>query len=197
MSKESETLDNEIDLFYNKQEKFIKNKLKEQTKDFGFVFSYTDEDEYIVDIFDDEKHSKHILRATYEILGCYNINCSIWSWAWAMSFVEKNLVKQSNKIRKYADVLENGNITNKIEQYWYLCRNPSFFISYKNLNTLIKLSLFISKDIWIVPRKVNEMTSNKNSSTNEINSSNPSYNEISPCHNIVEFIILKKILQEK
>lgn len=162
----------DINIYVQDKEKYIKRFISKD-KDYEFIFLYTDEDQHFVDIYDNKKH---ILRAMYSILGTYNIINSIWTWAWIIPYVEKNLTIDSRKIRKYGNELDSAKITSEIEKYIYYCKSPTFFISYKNIDELINLSLYISKGIWIMKRKIDE------------NDHNPG---------IIELILIKKIIQEK
>lgn len=164
-----------IESYYNIQYNNIK-RLISKDKNYHFEFLYTDNNKHIVDIYDIKKNKKKlVLKAEYEILGCYNAICSIWTWGWAMSMVEKNLTESSRKIRNFSDKLEGSKrITSNIEKYIYYCKNPTFYLSNKNLNEIYKLGIYATKSIWMIPRKIENMKSG-----------------------IIEIILLKKILQEK
>jgi hypothetical protein len=158
-------LENEINEYFLKQEEDSKQiKIK---NNYNYTFIYINEN-YIVDIYSND--NTHIMRATYEILGNYNIISSIWIWAWAISYIEKKLTIASKNILKYSKILEDKVNDKEIERYLYYTKNPTFYISFKNLDELIKLSFFITKGFKIIPRKIN---------------------------NNIEFILIKQILQEK
>lgn len=156
-----------------KIDRYIKNQNVriENNKNYQFKFIYTDENEHIVDIYFREKI---VLRAKYEILGCYNVINSIWIWSWAISEIEKNLAENCKyATKKYYDKLSKNKITKEKEEYLYYLSNPSFFISYKNLDKLLKFGTYITKSIFILPHKINENSPK-----------------------MIEFILIKKVIQE-
>lgn len=172
-------LDAEIDRYVNNRRQ--DSKLSDSV-DYHFNFMYTDEGEHMVDVYRDKKH---VLRATYEILGCYNIVCSIWVWGYNISQVEKDLTESSRRVKQFANDLAESTVsddgqtspsrplTKTMEEYIYYSRNPSFFVSYKNLDRVLRLGLYVTKGLDIVARKDGDQPK------------------------IVEFILLKKIIQEK
>jgi len=164
-------LESKINTYFNEH----KNEILSYSLDspnIEFEFSNHDE-KHIVDIYINDKL---VLKASYEIIGVYNIISSIWIWGWSLPYIEKDLVKSSNKIKKLLPILlnyecEKDKDYDTIEKYIYYCKNPSFFISYKNLDDIIKFSLFFTKKLWIIPHNLE----NKK----------------------IEYILLKKILQER
>lgn len=152
--------------------KYLKNRNKNKLSDkndYDFSFIYSDDGVFYVDII---KNKKHLVRATYEVIGCYDVTSSYWTWAWAINQIEHNLVNKTkfNKIQK--KILESE-ITKEIEEYLYYLNNRSFFISYKNLDKLLNFALYVSKGKNILAHKIDP---NK------------------PI--IIEFIIIKDIVQE-
>lgn len=163
-------LQSDIDKYINKQKK-EDIKLTDDDDNYDLKFLYTDENEYIVDIY---KNKKILIRATYEILGCYNIISSTWTWSYAISQMERDLSNNvEDQINKFKDLLLTGKITKETEEYLYYLSNPSFFISYKSLNKLLNFGLYITKSKHVVAHKINK--------------SQPK---------IIEFILIKKILQQ-
>lgn len=168
-------LTNKINLYYNeslnKLSPFIDDK-----KHYELVFTNdkNDSNEFIVDIF---YNKKHIIKGHYEILGLYNITCSVWYWSF-LSHIEKNLTKMTKKIKKFHKKLLNNNNNNnnendmnskETELYMFYSSNFPFFVLYKNLIDLIKFGLYVTEGKWILSHKLNE--------------------------NIIEFIILTDIIQ--
>lgn len=158
----------EIDQYIkNKQE----NKKLIESDNYKFKFAYTDEDDHIVDIY---KNNKLLIRATYEVLGCYDVICSIWIWSWAISQIEKNLTENpENKAKELCNILLDSNINKDVEEYLYYLTNNIFFISYKKLDKLLKFGLYMTKNKYILAHKIDE---NK--------------------PKLIEFILIKKITQE-
>lgn len=164
----------EIDKYIKYRQK--KNKLNNikinDSDNYKFEFAYTNEDIHIVDIY---KNDKLLIRATYEILGCYNVISSIWVWSWAISQIEKNLTENTkNKAKELHDILLNNRITKDIEEYLYYLTNDTFFISYKNLEKLLNFGLYMTKNKYILSHKITEKEPK-----------------------IIEFILIKKITQER
>ena len=156
-----------IDNYVKKQQK---DKKIRDTDNYKFIFAY-DETEHFVDIY---KNNKLFIRAAYEVLGCYNIISSIWIWSWGLSEIERNLVKNTDiRAKKMYEKLSRGVITQDIEEYLYYLSNTTFFISYKNLDKLLKLGLYMTKNKYILPHKIND--------------DKPK---------IIEFILIKNIIQE-
>jgi hypothetical protein len=162
-----------IETYYKKQYDYFNKILK--YSDYEFIFSYIN-DKHIVDIYINKNNNKKkILKAEYEVLGCYNIISSIWTWSWALSMIEKNLSSNSKKILDYGIKLKNNKKTNsEIQKNIYYLTNPSFYISDKNLLELYKLSIYITKNLWFITRKINNIEKG-----------------------IIEILLIKKILQEK
>jgi len=163
-----DNIQSEIDQYIKYQQE---NKKISDNDNYKLNFAYTDENEHIVDVY---KNDKLLLRASYEILGCYNIICSMWIWGWSLSYVEKNLVKNTKTAAKNLyKILSNGDITKDTEEYLYYLSNPSFFISHKNLNKLLNFGVYMTESKFVLPHKIDE---NK--------------------PKIIEFILIKKITQE-
>jgi hypothetical protein len=163
---------NNLQLKINKYVKQQQNNIRlTENDDYDLKFAYTDESEHIVSIY---KNETLILRAKYEILGCYNLISSIWIWAWSINQVERNLVENPKKdIKKFANSLFNNIITKDIEEYLYYAFNDTFFISYKSLDKLLKFGLYATKSKYVIAYKTDE---NKPKT--------------------IEFILIKKVIQE-
>lgn len=146
-----ENLLQKVDRYYVKQQESIKLSDNEH---YNYKFMCTNEGEHIVEIY---KESKLFAKATYDILGCYNIVCSIWIWGWAVSQIERNLTDgPEDKIKTYYKNLLSGKITKEIEEYLYFISNSTFFISYKTIDKLLKFCLYVTKGEFILPHKLND-----------------------------------------
>ncbi|AYV84750.1 MAG: hypothetical protein Hyperionvirus37_3 [Hyperionvirus sp.] len=127
-------------------------------------------DEHLVDIYEGEKH---ILKGVYEVLGCYNLVSSIWVWGWNISQVERDLVRESKKVRKYSRrLVDEGVITKDVEEYYFYGTTGSFFIAYNKLDRLLRYSEYVLGCEKVVGRKMGGDNLG-----------------------LVEFIVLKKIIQ--
>ena len=80
------------------------------------------------------KKGKLILRATFQIIGMYNVVNSMWLWSWFNSQVEQNLV---GDVKTIVTNWRPDDITKSNEQLLYFVSNPTFFISYKNIQKII------------------------------------------------------------
>ncbi|AYV75840.1 MAG: hypothetical protein Terrestrivirus3_109 [Terrestrivirus sp.] len=162
-------LTKKIDLFYKETLKSL-SPFVDDTKQYDLIFNNNDgndDNDFIVDVFN---NNKHILKGHYEILGLYNVSSSIWYWSFSSHF-EKNLTKMTKKVKKFhLELLNNTHMDSReLEQYMFYSNNCPFFILYKNLINLIKFGLYVTKSKWIFSHKLTD--------------------------NIVEFIILKDVIQ--
>lgn len=162
-SNSDSNLSNLIDNYYN-EHKHIMSKYISENDNYNLEFTVNDDNKFIVDVYNKKKH---ILKSHYEILGCYNVVSSIWTFSYATN-VEKNLTKLSRKIKKYHKILKNS--TENVDLYLFYTGNSSIFMSYKNLQDMLKFSLYVSEGTWIMSHK-------------------------RETDNIVEFIIITDVIQ--
>ena len=130
------------------------NKLIGQISNYSTKVYRDEEHNNIVDVISD---NKPIIRATYEVIGYYNITTSIFVWAWANPFIEKDLIKKSSELR---DLRNTFITTDKLDDetkqlYIYFVSNPSFYISGNNLSKLMPMILYYTEGNWILPRNNN------------------------------------------
>ena len=138
--------------------------------DYNLKFAYTDNYDF-VDIYINDKL---FIRGLYDVLGCYNVINSIWIWSWSINQIEKYLYENvKHKAKILHGKLLDGNITENTEKYLYYLGNDNFFISYKNIDNLLKFMLYMTKGEYILAHKVND--------------NNPK---------IIEFIVINKIIQQ-
>lgn len=119
------------------------------TKDYDYVFV----DDNIVEMYLDDKLK---FKAEYGILGMYNIPVSVWYWSWNIAFINKKLTKNTDEIKEFAVTLNKDYAKfdkTEVEKLHYLVSNDNFYISGKNVDKLIKLSLYLTKAIWCFPIK--------------------------------------------
>lgn len=105
-----------------------------------FQFSQLPNGDHITQI----KTKKSIIKSHYQIIGYYNIISSIWTWGYAIYYIEKNLTQLSKTI------------TPQTEEEQFFCDNPVFFIPYNKLDILINFILTVLKGERLYPRKVNQ-----------------------------------------
>lgn len=148
-------LSNLINNYYNNCKKEISNFIEDDVYKLDFI---TEDDKFIVDVYKSEKSGvhdkqnkkKHVLKSYYEVLGCYNVVSSIWTWSYA-TYIERNLTKSSRKIKKYHKKLVKSD--ENIDLYLFYTANTSLFITYKNLQELLKFGLYISNGRWLMSYK--------------------------------------------
>jgi hypothetical protein len=124
-------------------------------------YAFSENEDKIVEIYVDGKLK---LKAEYGVIGVYNIPMSIWYWGWNIAFINKNLIELLDIIRKFSgDLLDDPKkFQNKeAEELHYLVSNGNFYISSKNIEKIIKLSLYLTKSLWIFPVKYDAEYDNK------------------------------------
>lgn len=94
------------------------------------------------------------LKVKYDIIGAYNISSSIWYWAWNITFIDKNLIYNSIKVKEYYNKISTENSKNISHQLkdklHYLLTNGNFYLSGKNLDKLLQLITYIVQSHWIL-----------------------------------------------
>lgn len=118
---------------------------------------------------------KLLFEGTYDIIGLFNVNSSVWYWGWAVDFVDRSLVERSTEIKKYIKKsFYEKKPTEKQEQaIYFYAKTGSFMTNVENVLFLIKLSLFILKGEWFLQYTHSEDDMNT----------------------VKEFIIIKKIIE--
>lgn len=113
-------------------------------------------------------------KAEYQSVGMYNISSSVWYWGWNIAFANKNSVVTFDNISKFLDEVTNPK---EADELHYILTNGNFYISKENIQTVINTTLFLKKEICILPIKRKK---NKN---------NPAMVDR------IEYILITKILQ--
>lgn len=162
-----------IDAYYKKSKaEFDKYGI---TDNYNIEVFKTPENNNIADVMRDEKQ---LLRIDYEVAGYYNLINSTWTWGHANPFIEKDITKSVDGLKKLKKVLLETNTktldTAHKELYIYFITNPVFFISRENIDKLIKFVIYYTDSKWMLMRKNN--------------TKNPTH---------LEFILVKNILQIK
>ena len=133
-------MDKQFDNYYEQQKK----KIKDMPKDIITSF-----DNQTVEIFN--KNKNLLLKGNYIVVGTYNTSNNIWYWGWAIGFIDRNLVQDTEKIIKWGkDLMTKNGLQSKIDQIIYFYTKTGYFkIDYNQIILLIKLALFALKGIWI------------------------------------------------
>jgi len=169
MTQNINNFNEQITKFYSNAKSNIINKI-DISKDYEFVFL----EENNMNIVEFYLNKKLKLRAEYNILGLYNMPLSIWYWSWNIAFINKNLIV--NSLKDFVNVLDKNYSKfdpKEAEELYYLFSNDNFYISAKNIDKLIKVSLFLTQGLWIFP--ILHKNSNKMDK--------------------VEYLLIKKIIQ--
>jgi hypothetical protein len=94
------------------------------------------------------KDNKIILSGLYNFYGIYQPSTKLWIWASSIPNVNKNIIKNINKIKSFAHLFENDNI----EENFYnqlLTQDTIYITDLKLLEWINKILLYLSKDIAI------------------------------------------------
>jgi hypothetical protein len=118
----------------------------------NYDFNFVEENNMnIVELYLDKKLK---VRAEYNIIGLYNVPLSVWYWSWNIAFINKNVIKDVNKLKNFANTL-NTNYDKfdmkEAEELYYLFSNDNFYISGSNIDKLIKIVLYLMNGVWILP----------------------------------------------
>jgi hypothetical protein len=138
--------------YYTDQKNFMKKHLN-LDKQYTFKFSIEENtNNNIVDIY---LNDKLVLKAQYCFIGIYNLLNSVWYWAWNLEYINKTLSRDIKKAVKYTkrDLIDNYSKYNpeEADEMYFYCANNNFFLSSENVDKLIKVALYVSKVLWIMP----------------------------------------------
>jgi hypothetical protein len=149
ISKNNNSFIDEMNKYYESQETNI-HKIMDVDKNYDYVFSENESGKSIVEIYDNQKLK---LKAEYSVIGLYNVSLSVWYWGWNIQFINRNLVKKSNRAKKFSKLLKNDYKQLNIDKYnaeelYYVTSQGNFYISLKNIDKIIKLILYLTRAIW-------------------------------------------------
>jgi hypothetical protein len=133
-------MDKQIDNYYEKQQQ----KFKDIPNDIIVNF-----DDQKVEI--SKKNNTLLLKGNYIVIGTYNTVNNIWYWGWAIGFIDRNLVQETEKIIKWGkELMTKNGLHSKIDQIIYFYTKSGYFkIDYEQIILLVKIALFALKGIWI------------------------------------------------
>lgn len=103
-----------------------------------------------------DKDKELIKKSKYEILGLFDSNSKIWTWAWALPLVSKISSNTAKKIFNYGYDLEN-NVLLKTELITsrFKISNPI------QLDMHVAIGSYLSKNEFIFSYKIYDMETNK------------------------------------
>lgn len=139
----------------NLEQKVNSNYIKKQKsiKGIGSTYEYLIENDKPKIIIKDSDGNL-FLKADYKLLGIYNLYNSVFYWSYNLSYLNQLLViNKNNEYNK--ELLHNmkdyEDIT-YVEFINYITSNDNFFISIKNIDVIIKFSLYLHKKFeWCLP----------------------------------------------
>lgn len=139
----------DINEYYQKQKEIISKKYNTENQ-YNYKFSKKNTKDYI-ELYNG---TELVMKAEYELMGIYNIFNSVWYWAYNIEAVDRNLTKESEKIKEFStSLLKNIKDYDKIEAEYYrfLSNNGNFFISSSKIMRIIKFMLYVTKGEWFIP----------------------------------------------
>ena len=141
---------------------------------FSLKFYKLDDSKNIIDI-SDKNNGNLLMRCEYRVIGYFNISSSIWTWAWNNPFIEKSLCIDKDKFMELKQGIKKSNINQKeMEEILYYLDDPAFYISFNNIDRLLKFIMYNIESPMILTKKND--------------TKNPS---------VIEIISVKEILQVK
>lgn len=152
--------------------------------DYKYMFSINNNHQHIIDIFNN--NNKLLLKAEYEFAGVYNINSSIWHWAWNLDFINRQLARSSLVTKKFARYIKDHLYQFdplEADDLYFRTNNGYYYTSSKNILLIVKLILYLTKSLWflsICNHNDNSSSICKHADKNVVQ---------------VQYLLIKKILQ--
>jgi len=149
------------------------------TKKYNYSFEKSN-DMHIINISDE--NDNFIMKCEYAVAGSYNLSSSVWYWSWSIDYIDKELTIDLEPVREFKNKLVDNSTKydqKQSDQLYFYLSNNNFYLSYENINILLKMVLYLTKGLWIFPVKI------ANDQKNNLNIKR------------IEFVLIKKILQNK
>ena len=131
-----------IEKYYNSTKK-----INIQELEFNFIKDNSGKD--IVEIYNKDKL---LIRALYHIVGLYDRRTSIWYWAYAIDFANKNLTKKSNM------VVDFGKKNKDNESLYFYTTTPIFKTHTDNCDIFSKILLYLVNGLMFFKIKKDDGT---------------------------------------
>lgn len=154
-------------------EDIIKNKSVESTqsvnnilnnhKNYNLELSSDGYENKIIDVFGN--NDKKILSVKYEILGTYDSNLGVFSWACDQIIVDKKMTQLAKSIKSYSKKIKKIILLKKfsdvefMERLYYYTTNSLFFVNDFNLNDIFRLSIHVTNAKGILSSSVGKIDS--------------------------------------
>jgi hypothetical protein len=126
-------------------------------------------DEKTLNIINED--NKKIISCKYQILGSYDVNCNIFSWAYTSQLMNKKMTYLSKDIKKTKKIIMEYIVKSKyddvdyIEQIYYYLSNSICYIT--NLDDLLKYCVYVTNCLGFI--KQNMIISNNSNDNNDNN----------------------------
>jgi len=136
--------------YIKKQEKLVR-KIYDPNKTYRYQFSKDNNGKHIIELF---SNNQLIIKAEYEIGGVYNLTNSVWYWGHTLEYIDRSLVKSSDKIKTVADIVKKEQKTfDKVDAdyFYFISTNGNFYTTLKNTNSLIQVAVYLSESYWYIP----------------------------------------------
>src|SRR3989304_753210 len=89
---------------FNKKKTYIQ-KIINPDNNFKFTFKKDNMENNIIELYE---NNKLVLKGEYQIIGMYNFITSIWYWASAIDFIDRELSLDAKKIQNFSKQLKDN-----------------------------------------------------------------------------------------
>lgn len=175
-----------VNKYFDRCENELGKKLS-QNKNYKYIFSKDNNDEYIVEIYN---NNKLILKSHYEVAGVYNVQNSVWYWGWNMDLIDRKLTVLSKHMKKFSAYIKENQSQFGFalaDELYFKTKHGNFYTSTEKILPLIKVMMFLTKTLWYI--SICHGKDNTLCSTNDIK------NDIDKTITRLEYIVIKDILQ--
>ena len=122
----------------------MKNKLPSNItnkNNYGAKFTENNNGNDIIILFDDDGNK--IMKASYDTIGTYNHQKSLWTWGWAIQQINKNSIKKSLLIKSLnRDSSKNNNNG--------IYTNGASKMANDKVEYLAKTMMYTAKGLWFM-----------------------------------------------
>lgn len=100
----------------------------------------------IVTILDGK--GKPIFKAQYSIIGIYDQNAMLWHWGWNLSYINKNLIIDAEKVKKVSQEKLSSEKKKHSAKLKYYTHTSGFVMPPQNIPIQIMIAMYSQKSIW-------------------------------------------------
>jgi len=157
-------------------ENIVKNTYNNLTKPYNDLISHCKTEDININIISDNYGDKtievfckntKIISAKYDVLGVYDDQLNLFTWGWNVELIDKNIIKNTKKIKKQTKSIKSDIIKRKysdigyMEKILYYISNNIFFISKDNITGLLEYCVYITQTKGII-KQVTKAQNSKN-----------------------------------